>query len=145
STPERMRLVYGVGELKLREFGERFLERIARHCRQHGVALDNTAAPAPAAPPPAPREGPSLNARAAFPLFRQGASILDVMQHLGRARSTVAEYLCEFIRSERPASIDAWVDGTRYQQVLTAARRVGTGRLKPIFVALGETVPYDDI
>ena len=67
------------------------------------------------------------------------------MQHLGRARSTVAEYLCEFIRSERPASIDAWVDGTRYQQVLTAARLVGTGRLKPIFVALGESVPYDDI
>jgi ATP-dependent DNA helicase RecQ len=144
STPERMRLVYGVGEMKLREFGERFLERIARYCRQNGVALDNTAGPPPAAPP-APREGPSLNARAAFPLFQRGASIPDVMQRLGRARSTVAEYLCEFIRTERPASVEAWVDDGRYQQVVTAARRVGTGRLRPIFVALGEQVPYDDI
>src|SRR5207245_1635592 len=96
STPERMRLVYGVGEMKLREFGERFLERIARHCRQNGVALDNTAMPPP--PAPAPREGPTLNARAAFPVFQRGASIAEVMQQLGRARSTVVEYLCEYIR-----------------------------------------------
>src|SRR5204862_522135 len=85
----------------LREFGEGFLERIAHYCRQNGVALDNTAGPPPAAAP-VPREGPSLNARAAFPLFQRGAPIAEVMQQLGRARSTVVEYLCEFIRAERP-------------------------------------------
>src|SRR5579871_5082179 len=124
-----MRLVYGVGEMKLREFGERFLERIARHCRQNGVALDNTAAPPPAAAQ-TPRDGPSLNARAAFPLFQRGASIAEVMRHLNRARSTVLEYLCEFIRAERPASVDAWVDAECYQRVVTAAHQVGTGRLR---------------
>ena len=32
-----------------------------------------------------------------------------------------------------------------YEQVVTAARQAGTDRLKPIFIALGEKVPYDMI
>jgi hypothetical protein len=32
-----------------------------------------------------------------------------------------------------------------YQRVRAAARQVGTERLKPIYIALGEQVPYDDI
>src|SRR5437588_851505 len=38
STPERMRLVSGVGDAKLRDFGGRFLKVIAEHCRHQGQA-----------------------------------------------------------------------------------------------------------
>ena len=31
------------------------------------------------------------------------------------------------------------------QRVTAAARQMGVERLKPIYLALGETVPYDDI
>jgi hypothetical protein len=57
----------------------------------------------------------------------------------------VVGYLAEFIRQERPVSINAWVAKTRYEQIAGAARRIGSDRLKPIYVALGEKVPYDDI
>ena len=33
----------------------------------------------------------------------------------------------------------------REERVTAAARQVGVERLKPIFLALGEKVPYDDI
>src|SRR5208282_2811171 len=81
----------------------------------------------------------------AFKLFRQASSIDDVIHWTGRAKSTVVEYLAEFIRQERPASIDPWVKKDACDQIAWAARRVGSDRLKPIFVALGETVSYDDI
>ncbi|HEY7423420.1 MAG TPA: DNA helicase RecQ [Gemmataceae bacterium] len=42
STLERMRLVPGVGDKRLRDFGERFLTVIADQCRQRGLAQDVT-------------------------------------------------------------------------------------------------------
>jgi ATP-dependent DNA helicase RecQ len=136
----------------LKNYGERFLQAISDYCRRHGVAMDVNPTPArPAAPSPAPASAPRVNLRPnlqrtqAFALFRDGAVIEDVMHSLGRARTTVVDYLCDFIRQERPASIANWLPDTTYHLVASAARKVGTERLKPIFIALGEKVSYDDI
>jgi ATP-dependent DNA helicase RecQ len=69
----------------------------------------------------------------------------DVMHQMNRSRSTVVDYLREYILAEKPASVSTWVADDIYQRVMAAARQVGTERLKPIFLALGEKVPYDDI
>ena len=81
----------------------------------------------------------------AFELFRQGKTLDEVSKRSDRARSTLCEYLCEFIRSERPKSVSAWVGDELYQRIAAAARQAGHEWLKPIFVALGEQVPYEAI
>jgi ATP-dependent DNA helicase RecQ len=40
STAERMRRLYGVGDNKLREYGEAFLKAIREHCRETGLTTD---------------------------------------------------------------------------------------------------------
>jgi uncharacterized protein YpbB len=79
----------------------------------------------------------------AFELFRQGTVLEDAMHQLGLSRSTLCDYLSEYIRLEKPASIAEWVEEGVYLRVASAARQVGTERLKPIFLFLGEAVPYD--
>jgi ATP-dependent DNA helicase RecQ len=145
STVEKMRLVYGVGNVKLQEYGEAFHQVIAEHCRQRGLTTDSNPQPAQPDEPrkAAPRPNPQRDS--AFALFRTGMAIEDVMHRIGRARTTVVDYLCEFIRTERPASLAPWVSDSTCQRIAVAAREVGTERLKPIFVALGETVSYDEI
>jgi ATP-dependent DNA helicase RecQ len=143
SSLERMRLVYGVGETKLREYGERFLQVILSHGREYGVALDQKgSAPKTASSPPV-RSSPTRDL--AWSLFRQGAAVENVVHQTNRGRATVFEYLCDYVRQERPASLSAWVADVVYQRVVAAARQHGTERLKPIFLALGEQVPYDEI
>jgi ATP-dependent DNA helicase RecQ len=148
STKERMRMISGIGDDKLRNFGDRFLQIILEHSRQRALALDQV--PAPAQPRP-PAEAPKVAARPnaqrtqAFALFREGAVIEDVMHQTGRSRSTIVDYLCDYIREAKPAVIRTWVNDALYQQVAAEARRFGVDRLKPIFIALGERVPYDDI
>jgi ATP-dependent DNA helicase RecQ len=143
STRERMRLLYGVGDIKLRDFGQTFLDVIAQHCRQRDLAQDVApATPAAAAPPARPNSPQKVTM---FKLFREGAAIEDVMHQTGKARSTVCDWLAEFIREERPAALRAWVADDVYQRVAAAARRCGTERLKPIYVALGEKISYDEI
>jgi ATP-dependent DNA helicase RecQ len=69
----------------------------------------------------------------------------EVARQLNYQRGTVVDFLADYIRAERPASISGWVEEQAYQRVAAAARQVGTDRLRPIFVALGEKVSYDTI
>jgi ATP-dependent DNA helicase RecQ len=146
SSPDRMRAVYGVGETKLRDFGPRFLDLIRSYAEENGLELDQALPPTPRPTPPPDRERSRPAAVGlAFALFRAGAAVEDVMHQLKRARPTVFDYLAEYIRTERPESIATWVGDEIYQSVVAAARQVGTERLKPIFLALGEKVDYDTI
>jgi ATP-dependent DNA helicase RecQ len=148
STLEGLRALYGVGEAKLRDFGPRFLEVIRDHCRRLGLTSDQ-GAPAPSlfdAPASDPvRPVVTLRKEAIFALFREGMSIEQVMEKETLKRGTVTGYLEDYIRVEKPASIEQWVDRSLYHRVADMARTVGTSRLKPIFLALGEKVNYDDI
>jgi ATP-dependent DNA helicase RecQ len=143
TTPERMRTVSGVGDVKLRDFASRFLPLIAQHCREHGLPTDVAARPAAAAAPP-PRMVTPRHA-AYFELFRRGATIDEVMARMNYGRDTVIGYLADYIREERPASLAAWVPDDVVRRVTAAARQVGTERMKPIYLALGEQVSYHDI
>jgi ATP-dependent DNA helicase RecQ len=147
STPERMRAVYGVGDTKLRDFGPRFLDLMREYAGAHGLLLDLALIPTrPSPAPPPERDRPkSTAAGLAFALFREGAAVEDVMHQLNRARPTVLDYLTEFVRAERPKSIKPWVTDEVYHRIAEAARQVGTERLKPIYLALGEKVDYDTI
>jgi ATP-dependent DNA helicase RecQ len=141
TTMERMRLVYGIGEVKLRDFGEAVLRVINEHAKARGLAQDVQAAPARKPEPPDPAKR-TPRQEALHVLFRKGVSVEEAMLQSGLARSTVMEHLAGFIQLERPKSLRTWVDDTTYQRIVEAARQVGSDRLKPIFIALGEKVDY---
>jgi ATP-dependent DNA helicase RecQ len=145
SSRERMLLCYGISETKLNDFGDRFLALVRDHCQKHRLAMDqplgSTRAPKPRSDTPR-----ALAERTqAYELFRQEISIEAVMQRTGWGRTKVVSHLADFIGNERPASIAAWVSDDVCQRVAAAVRRFGRERLKPLYVALGEQVDYDDI
>ena len=144
SSLEKLRLVYGIGDAKLREHGDVVLHRILDYCRVNGLTTDM------ASRPPKPREAakpaPLTGTRAtAFELFRQHAAIEDVMHQTGRTHSTIMDYLADFIQQENIEDISPWVPAEIHAQVTAASTKVGTERLKPIFIELEEKVPYDMI
>lgn len=151
STLAAMHLVYGVGEAKLEEYGQGFLGVIHRHRKQRGLALDIArVSPAGSFTSRTPRVRSERRNRErtqvvdkAFRLFAEGAIVEDVMHQVERSRSWVVDELSNFIRETRPGSIATWVPPATYQQIAQAARQVGSDRLKPIHVALGEKVDYD--
>jgi ATP-dependent DNA helicase RecQ len=149
TTMQNFRLVYGIGENKLNDLGPKVIPFISAHCEAKGLSTDHTHLP-PSTPPTRPAVvAPSASSNSqkaqAFQMFRQGAAIEEVAQQIGRARSTVSEYLAEFITLDRPATIGPWVADSVYKQVVDVQRQLATDRLKPIFLALNEQVPYDHI
>lgn len=147
SSLERMRWISGVGDRKLADYGGDFVDLIVRHCGDSGVPMDQAAPPPPKAAPRPPRmkRMPTPEKELAMRLFKHGDSIDKVCEVTERARTTVVEYLCEFIERERPASIAAWVADDVRTRVVDAIRANGMERLKPIWLALGEKISYDEI
>ena len=124
STPERMRYISGVGDVKLRDFAGRFLPLIASHCRENSLPMDVAVRPAaPTAPAPRPAARMTLRIQAAHDLYRNGALIDDVMRDLKYTRNTAVEHLAEFIRTAKPASIATWVADDVVQRVTAVVRR----------------------
>ncbi len=146
---QNFRLIYGIGENKLNNLGPKVVPFVTNHCAAKNLTTDQFAVPkeAPAATSGVGLVRPPTNAQKqqAFQMFRQGASIDEVAQQIGRARSTTTEYLADFIALERPASIAAWIPDRMYKQVADVQRQLATDRLKPLFLALNEQVPYDQI
>ncbi len=148
STMQNFRLIYGIGENKLNDLGPQFLPFITEHCRTTNLTSDQFATtPAASGSVGTPRNATPTTAQKqqAFQMFHQGASIDDVSQQINRARSTTSEYLADFIACERPKSIAAWIPDSTYKRIAEAQKELATDRLKPIFVALNEQVPYDQI
>jgi ATP-dependent DNA helicase RecQ len=143
TTLDGLHQISGVGEARLREHGDEVLRIVARLSTEHGLATDNTAMASAPQGRLRPRSGET--AEAAFPLFRQGKSVAEVASLLSRAESTVREYLCAYVAEQRPDAIDPWVDRVTQERITAAARVHGSQRLKPVFLALNQEVPYDAI
>jgi len=143
STLEKLHQISGVGELKLKNYGAEILEMVARLSQELGLSTDN--ATEIIKPETKPRPIATMAATEAFPYFLAGKSVAEVAQILGKAVTTVVDYLAGFIEEKKPESIDAWVEPAIQDRVIAAAIEHGRSKLKPIFLALNQEVPYDSI
>jgi ATP-dependent DNA helicase RecQ len=138
--------VRGVGQQKLADYGEQFINCIVEYCRQHQVPVDVATPKATAITQPrTPAETPTANAVQSFPLFDQGLSVEQVAESLGRATSTVFGYLESYIRHRRVRDISRWLNRAEFELVESVFQDVGTERLRPIFDALEGRVSYEHI
>lgn len=144
SSLERLREVYGIGEAKLEEYGSDILSILDTHCRERNVSRDQRPA-APRAVASPSRSSTTAVLDTAFGLFARGKSIAEVMAGTTRSQGTVVDYLCRYIETKRPESIEPWVDGATLIKIASVADVVGTDRLKPIRDVLGEQISYDEI
>lgn len=100
---------------------------------------------APTTPPPLGTISNNPARDAALALFAEGMSLEEAAQRVGRARSTVADYLVEFIEREQLDAPMPWVSESAYGAIVAAIEAVGGERLRPIFEQLGERYSYDEI
>jgi hypothetical protein len=139
--------------MKLQDFGELFLDKIAEQCLARGLTRDNFAsmskghAVVAAKPVRTEERVPRSNARRdeAFECFETLASVEEVATKCGVTRATAMEYLCSYIKERNPSSISHWLPNDVYERTKLAIASVGKDRLKPIYLELDEQVSYDHI
>ena len=142
SSEAAFRLILGVSRQKQADYGDKFLTAIKLHCESSGAAMDVKPAAASA---PTQRKNITEGTLEAFPFFEQGLSVSDVAEKIGKAVSTTARYLDQYIVHNKITDPSPWVDAPTAQLITAAIEKVGPKPLKPIFVELDEQVPYDQI
>ncbi len=136
---DNLRDVHGIGSKKLDDFGPQLVALISQHCNEHSVSTDQ----GPLKSPRVDSKNPA--AMAAFELFAQGVSIIDVAQRLTRAESTVRQYLEAYIQTHRIKDPSPWLNTDEFAAIRAVAQHAGLERLKPIFEALHGKISYNQI
>ena len=88
---------------------------------------------------------PSMQSIASFKHFENGGSIDAIANKMARAKSTIVNYLTEYLRYHRISDPTPWVDPATAARVLQHKHLAETGRLKPMFEHFGGEVSYDEI
>jgi len=134
--------IRGVGERKLADLGQRFLELIATYCRANGLPLDTAVGSRPRGERV---RKPNNVKEVVFELFTDGASLEQVTRRTGCSLGTAWGYLAEFIQNHRPEGLEPWIDAKTYRAIVDAVNGLGTGYLQPVFERLGGKASYEQI
>lgn len=140
--------VHGVGEHKVKHYGETFIAEIVRYCQEHNLETDvaiSEPSPEQQAIEAFRESGRSSAKSAAAELFAEGKSVAEVAQQLGRAASTVGGYLGEYLLDSGRISPEPWADGGTYEAVIAAVQQVGMERLGPLFAHFDGKISYEAI
>ena len=155
TTLEGFRHAHGVGDKKTADYGTIFTTAIRNYCESKGQTIDTVAvsgtptesrARTRVAEPVEEKAVTTLASKQnAFDMFHEGRTVDEVMSVTHRARSTVNEYLAEFIEQTQLSDPVPWLEQATFQRIQIAVRAVGHEKLKPIFDALEGAVSYDAI
>ena len=144
--------MYGIGQQKLEEFGAAVVAAISEYSSEQELTTDLPITSQSSqknvtrkTKPASHNEHPTAASEAYFDLFDQGLTVEEVALQLDRASSTVTGHLIKYLRARRISDVSPFLPQATVERVTQAAEEVGTGRLKPIFEVLEESVTYDDI
>ena len=144
STLDGFRLINGVGQKKLDDYGEEFLAAIVSYCEDGEIETDVKPSSLTETTSRVDKL-PSQSSFLAFPHFDAGLSVSETARKIDRAESTTRGYLGDYIRHNKITDYSRWVDEATGSRIACAIESIGFGPLKPIFVALNEEVSYDEI
>jgi ATP-dependent DNA helicase RecQ len=133
--------ISGVGEKKLREFGDIFLGEIAAHLQTNArqiFADDSFAAPAP----PPSRASLGDSARETLRRFRSGQTIEQIARERAVTTNTILNHIAEGIERGEPADLGKFFSDDEKQKVAAAFQAHGAFALSPVFESLGGKIDY---
>lgn len=137
-----LRKISGVGELKLKKYGDAFLKEIIDYCTQHGIEPKPTACKYQDAPIKQPK---SLTTQVTFDLYKQGLNIQGIAARRGLAPSTVSTHLEKLILEGEAVMLDNLVHPEKQQRIKQVCMEMDTELLTPLKEKLGEDYTYEEI
>lgn len=129
--------ISGVGEQKLREFGQVFIQAITDYLQANPrqiFADDSFTAP------PKPRFNDS--ARDTLALFNAGRSIDDIARLRGLEKSTIYTHLSQAAEAAQFVDLNRLLSSAQQEEIARAFQQIGPGALAPVREHLGNVYDF---
>jgi ATP-dependent DNA helicase RecQ len=159
---ESLLAISGVGQVKLRSYGEAFLSVIKPYCEKHKLVEKRKAERRERSPAGNPkgvlREGPgegkdkiSMRTTLVAEAYNEGQSVESLMERYQVTAGTIVDHLMRYVSagnmlrngSDLPALTSTSPD--QQQSIFAAFDELGTALLKPVFEKLEGKVNYDEL
>ena len=147
---ESLAQMQGVGAVKLERYGDVFLAVIGAYCREKGISERPKETKASAPRRTNGSRGPTRRDEV-LDLYRQGHSMHEIAEMFNVKSKTVVNNLWESLRFDgeiipaEPLLAESTLSPEDRARVLAAFAEHGGELLRPVYDALEETVPYDEL
>jgi len=141
----------GVGEVKLKKYGDKFLESITEYCIAKGIEPKEIAPKRSMAPVSTtssetePSETKSTTIQETLELCGSGLTLEEIAEKRSLAVSTIVSHLEKLILSGETVPIDSFVPVEKQEIIEEAMLDMGHEMLRPIREKLGEAYSYEEL
>ncbi len=142
-TMEQFVKIKGVGEQKLKAYGEKFLNIIKPYAEERALAYIPTITKSKRKSPGSKQQGDS--AAESVRLFKSGMSLQEISDMRGFALTTIAQHLENAYLQGEDLDFSKLVNPEKFEVIKRAIDEVGRQLLKPIKDKLGDEYSYEEI
>ncbi|MEN6566994.1 MAG: DNA helicase RecQ [Veillonellales bacterium] len=139
---QALRLVRGVGEMKLERYGAAFLTVIRQYAAAHQVQLSASPAAAASSVPPEEKTPSHL---VTYRLYQEGRSLAEIAAQRKLKPLTIQEHLLRCHQEGLAIDWSPLIPQQYEKLILAKIRELGAAKLKPLKEALPEEVDYGAI
>ena len=143
ATPDQLRRIPGIGEVKVRDFGEAFLKEIAAFVAETGAQPEHVDTSQTGSRKTKGGLGPTV--RESAQRFENGESIADIAGARGLTIRTIEEHLAQAIEAGIPLDANRLVNPERRDRIEATMQALGYDLLSPVKEALGEGYDYGEL
>ncbi|MBS7564379.1 DNA helicase RecQ [Mucilaginibacter sp. Bleaf8] len=145
-TLQELGRISGFGEVKLKRYGDAFLQPVASYCRQHNLSsqMSSKRAKATSSKPKASRPSSGNTQRESFELYQAGKSIAEIAALRSLSTTTIESHLCSFIQTGE-MEVTQMVAQQKIPAIQNAIDSYGADRLAPLKEVLGDGYSYAEI
>lgn len=135
-------MISGMGERKLRRYGDAFLQEIVNYCKLHNIEPK----PLPIKRPESLVKQPKTSTvQTTLDLYKQRLTMREIAQKRDMAVSTIASHLEKLILDGEDISVDSLVEPEKQQRIMQTLKEMGMQTLTPIKEKLGDGYSYEEI
>ena len=145
--------IHGVGEAKLEEYGEQFLEVIQTYAadqsldveqlRKENLSIKEVVAKPTSQSSKSSKKGATHEETLSY--FQEGKTIAEIAKIRGLSPTTIVNHLCVLIQEGTELEYSRLVSEEAEAEIKAAVSEVGVSPLKPIKEAIAESISYDEI
>ena len=135
-------MISGMGERKLRRYGDAFLHEIVNYCKLHNIEPKPRILKRPESLVKQPK---TSTVYITLELYKQRLTMHEIAQKRDMAVSTIASHLEKLILDGEDISVDSLVEPEKQQHIKQALEELGMQTLSPVKEKLGDKYSYEEI
>jgi len=141
----QMLKVSGVGDMKLKKYGNVFIDAIKEYAEENNITQDKSAYEEIAVKENKNKDKKADTKMTSYELYKEGLSINEIAEKRGFTARTVEQHLLDCVEDGLEVEAGIFVNEAWKKQIIEVIKKCGADKLRPIKESLPDEISYSAI